>query len=418
MRLASYRSLACLWSLTCCFTFAQTAYAQNWSLQRERPSLLEIVAVDPTAEPAWPFGSEDIAKDGVATYAADEAAVDLRSVYADARARRLWLRAYFSAKTDASTTALTFFFIDTDLRSDTGGRAQGAELWPALTDDPSKGGYELAIGVKASGEIIGVFSWLSDKKGWSKHASPSLLETAERGVARDPLRLLGNDHVYTQVTLGLADAGLDDRCLANIFVRSWNDATGARAFGDVVDSLAMTCRPRLNAYGDPEVLRTDRCVADDTCPGAGRCREGLCVFGYECSSDEACQSGQRCQASVCVRYVQERCATSADCAGLLCESAQCVACTDSGARACAAGSVCAPDGRCLSLSEVGYSDPDKETSDAAASGERVQGGSFHCSMLLPSGRGSACAWLTLLALAWHWKRRRRRRLRSGRGGDR
>src|ERR1700759_3781948 len=82
------------------------AHAQTWSLKRQRPSLFEIIAVDRTAEAGWPFGQEDIAGDGVTTTEPDEAAVDLRSVYADARAKKLWLRAYVSATQTPTANSL------------------------------------------------------------------------------------------------------------------------------------------------------------------------------------------------------------------------------------------------------------------------------------------------------------------------
>lgn len=402
-----------MWSVVCILFLPQLAAAQTWSLSRVRPSLFEIIAVDPTAEAKWPYGSEDVAGDGGSTTTSEEASVDLRSVYADARAGRLWLRAYVSAKNTSSTTALTFFFIDTDQRSDTGGKAQGQELLPALSDDPSKGGYELAIGVRADASLIGVFSWNTESKKWTARKTPEQVATAERDVARDPLRLLGDEHAYTQVTLDLDEAKLDERCLANIFVRTQNDQADKLAYGDSVDTFAMTCRPRLNAYGDPEVLRSDRCTADDTCPGGGRCRDGICLIGYECSDDAACQSDQRCTSGVCVRYVERSCSGNSECSGLVCQSSQCVACSDSGARACGGDDVCAPDGRCLSPSAA--TSGNNNGSGALANGERVQGGALSCS-LTQVGGGFTCVWLVLLPFAWGRTARRLRRLRSERGG--
>jgi hypothetical protein len=407
-----------MWSVVCCLLAAvmpQPAAAQTWSLLRVRPSLFEIIAVDPTSEARWPFGSEDVAGDGLSTPTNEEASVDIRSVYADARAGRLWLRAYVSAKTASSTTALTFFFIDSDQRLDTGGKAQGSELWPALSDDPSKGGYDLAIGMRADATLIGVFSWDATMKQWIARKNPEQVASAERKVARDPLRLIGDEHAYSQITLDLAEAKLDERCLANIFVRTQNDQPGKLAYGDVVDSFAMTCRPRLNAYGDPELLHSDRCTTDDTCPGGGRCRDGICLFGYECNDDAACQSDQRCTGGVCVHYVNQTCSSNADCSGSICQAGQCVACSESGARACSGDDVCAPDGRCLAPSAA-YSGGDNHGSGALASGERVQGGAFSCSLTQAAG-GFTCVWLILLPLAWRRTDRRLRRLRSERGGD-
>jgi len=134
MRLA----LPWLWCLACWLVVSQHAAAQTWSLSRARPSLFEIIAVDATAEPGWPFGAEDLAQDGLLATSEQELRGDIRSVYADARERRLWLRAYFSGRTPSAATqpALTLFFVDTDQRTDTGGPAFDATRWPALSADP------------------------------------------------------------------------------------------------------------------------------------------------------------------------------------------------------------------------------------------------------------------------------------------
>jgi hypothetical protein len=409
------RSCFVLCSLACALAFAQPAAAQTWSLSRERPSLFEIIAVDPISEAHWVYGSEDVSGDGQGTTSDDEAGVDLRSVYADARGSRLWLRAYVSARRAASsTTALTFFFVDSDQRADTGGPAQGEALWPALTRDPTRGGYELAAAVRADGSLLGVFDWNAEKQLWAARSNPELVAVAERNEARDPLRLFGDEHAYAQVSIDLAAAKLDDRCLASIFVRTWNDRPFQRAYGDFVSSLAVACRARVNAFGDPELLRSDRCSSDETCPGDGRCSDGICLFSYECNESTACPSSRRCTDNVCVYFVENSCGDNAQCGGLLCQSARCVACTASGERACTGDTVCAPDGRCLSPSAAYSGDPD---SNAIASGERVQGGALSCS-LTESARGAPCLLLVLLPLAWRWTDRRLRRLRSERGGAR
>jgi hypothetical protein len=236
---------------------------------------------------------------------------------------------------------------------------------------------------------------------------------AERGVARDPLRLLGDDRVYAQVSLELAEAKLDEHCLANIFARTWNDQD-ARAFGDAINSFAVTCHAPLNEFGDPMLLRSDRCSSDDSCPGGGRCREGICLFSYECNGAAACQANQRCTNNVCVHFREESCSASAQCAGLICASAQCVTCADGAERACSGDGVCAPDGRCLSPTAAYSGNSD---SGDLASGERVQGGALSCS-LTRAGSSMPWVWLTLLPIAWRRTERRLRRLRSERGGER
>jgi hypothetical protein len=394
--------------VSCELTLVNSVLAQSWSLSRTRPSLFEIVAVDRTDAALWPFGQEDIAGDGLATVKPDEAAVDLRSLYADARAQRLWLRAYVAAKVAPDASALTFFFIDSDARAGTGGKASDTKLWPSLSADPSLGGYERAIALRGDGTLTGVYIWDTDKRQWIEQSNPARLVTPESGVDRDPLRLVGDEHGYVQVQLDLDTAGLDEACAANLFVRTWNDdSSGKRSFGDALDVLAVSCRPRLNAFGDPVILQSDVCTSDASCPAAGRCRDGVCLFGYECSADAACRSGEHCTSQVCVRVGDEDCDKTSDCDGLVCAASRCAACSDTGARACESGRVCAPDGTCL--------DPAARSSSSSNNGrpgERVRGGAFICATQ-PGGARVGAAWLALgfAALgAWH----RRRRLRGKR----
>lgn len=418
MRMATLLSRSWVWACLCSLTnmamLVQPVAAQTWTLGRSRPSLLEIIAVDLVSAPLWPFGSEDIAGDGQTTSTDTEASVDLRSVYADARNGRLWLRAYVSARrANASTTAYTAFFIDRDQSAATGGRAEG--LVEALMKDPSRGGYELALAVAPDGTLLGVYDWNSQSERWVIHERAAQIANAERGVARDPLRFLGDDHVYAQVNVELSELELDERCLANIFVRTWNDQPDELAYSDSVNSFAMACRPRLNEFGDPEILRSDRCESDATCPGDGVCRDGICLFSYECNSQASCQTGQRCENNVCVYYRDESCSSDAQCDGLVCADARCQRCSASGARACPNDTVCAPDGRCL-MPSAAYSGDDD--SIALARGERVQGGALTCSLTQAAGGALTCLWLVLLPLAGRWTNRRLRRLRSKQGGAR
>jgi len=401
--------------LACTLALTTAANAQSWSASRARPSLHEIIAVDPSSESRWPFGAEDPAGDGLTTVEADEAAVDLRSVYADARGGRLWLRAYVSARQAPPASALSYYFIDADVRTQTGGKAADDKLWPRLGTDRSLGGYEHAVSMRGDGTLVAFYSWNTQKAQWEEQpANQSQQLNLESGLARDPLRLIEDDHGYTQVSLPLSEVDLDDRCLANIFVRTANDATGARAFGDDVDSFAMTCRPKLNRYGDPEILRGDVCTSDASCAGGGRCRDGICLIRYECSADVSCKTDQRCVNSVCVLVVEGSCAGAADCDGLVCDARQCLACSESGARACPSGTLCAPDGRCLRPGASSGSG----TGGASASGIQVRGGAFSCSLAAVRGEPIAGSAVLLAAcLAELWRRRRRARARETRGGE-
>lgn len=379
---------------------AAVAQAQTWSLDRQRPSLFEIIAVDATGEVAWSYGEEDLGGDGAQTRSAEETAIDVRSVYADARSDRLWLRAYVASKTALSASTLLFFFIDSDTRSSTGGAASGEQLGVELAADPSAGGYERVLGVRGDGTLIGVFFWDAAKKQWVEQPERPQLAAAEAGVTRDPLRFAGDDHAYLQVDVGLNTAGLDAACGGAIFVRAWYDAPGKRSFGDDVGLGPAPCRARLNGFGDPELLGTASCGSDAACPAQGKCREGICVFGYECRADAACRTGEKCNAEVCVRVVDRSCSDSANCEGLVCSGGRCIACSNGGAAACASGRVCSPSGRCLAPGSAG------PTVSDAPDGPKVRGGAFTCAAA-PAADGGKCWALVLLAVA-AWCARKRR----------
>jgi hypothetical protein len=403
-------------------SLCSTASAQTWSLKRERPALFEIVAVDEAASTLWPFGQEDLAKDGVGTYAADESAVDLRSVYADTRSDGLWVRAYVASDVEPMKSAVAFFFLDNDANAKTGGKAEGDTLFKGWSTDPSPGGYEVAVGMRGDHTLLGVWLWDDKKKDWTLQSEKPVLVTLETGKARDPLRLSGDDHGYFQMQLDLKVVALGDGCTGPLFVRTWNDASGTRAFGDSSD--VTLCKPRLNAYGDPEILESNECDSDASCPNHGKCREHTCVFEYECTQDNECRSDERCTGSVCVRIVDKTCDTSSDCDGLVCAADKCVACSNSGDRACASGYLCTPGGSCIKPGATGTSG--REAGGGSGSGgsngpagERVRGGAFTCSAAGPAP-GPSAAWscLALVGLASWFARRRKRPAGADRRGAR
>jgi hypothetical protein len=395
-------------ALTALFTGVASAQMQTWSQNRERPSLFEIVAVDETAQRLWPFGQEDLAKDGVNTYAVDESAVDLRSLYADTEADGLWVRAYVASEVEPMKSAVVFFFIDNDANAKTGGKAEGDALFDGWSADPSPGGYELAVGMSGDGMLIGVFQWDEAKDEWVLQPDKPVLVTLETGKARDPLRLSGDDHGYFQIKLDRRVLKLGDGCTGPLFVRTWNDAMGARAFGDSSD--VTLCKPRLNAYGDVDILGTAECDSDSSCPAQGKCREHVCVFEYECNQDSECRDGEKCMGSVCVRVVTKTCDSASDCDGLVCANDRCTACAASGDRACPSGYLCTPNGACIRPGETGNagrggrggSDDDK-SGDGGAAGERVQGGAFTCAAIARVGAGETrdfdARWLASGVLA-------------------
>jgi hypothetical protein len=403
------RGCAVLWVLVLALMLTSRARAQTWSLEREGPSLFEIIAVDATGEPLWPYKQEDLAGDGAQTELADEAAVDLRTAYADARAARLWLRAYVRATVAPTASSVAFFFIDTDANTKSGGSASGTQLWPAFPADPTPGGYERAVGLRGDGTLLGLFFWDAAKKQWAKQPESPPLTATEAGIGHDPLRILGDDHGYFQASLDLSVAGLDAACGGAIFVRLWNDANGKRSFGDDADMKAASCHANLNRFGDPALLQSDVCTADESCPAQGHCRSGSCVFGYACGTDNECRSGEHCTAGVCTRVVDKTCKLSADCDGLVCDAGRCVACSDTGARACTSGWLCRPDGSCLAAQTASAgTGPSSAGSGAAGSGApRVRGGAFSCSAGSPrASSDTALLWWALIGLGLARRTRR------------
>ena len=398
---------------------ASPTFAQTWSERRDRPALFEIVVVDETAQTLWPFGQEDVAKDGVANSMDDETAVDVRSVYADTRSDGLWVRAYVVSATAPTKSAVAFFFFDNDAKTTTGGKAEGDALFKGWSADPSAGGYELAVGMRGDGTLLGVYEWDDAKDVWTLQPDKPVLVTLETGKARDPLRLAGDDHGYFQIKLEPRVLKLGDACTGPLFVRTWNDASGTRAFGDASD--VTSCKPRLNAYGDPEVLSSDACDADSSCPAQGSCREHVCVFEYDCTLDAACRDGERCMGSVCVRVVERSCTSADDCDGLVCASGRCSAC-GSGARACASGLLCTPGGTCIRPGETGTAGSGASSGGRSGSGaeegERVRGGAFTCAAPALVASDYDARWVAAGVLAVVGMFAGRTRYRTRKRGDR
>lgn len=365
-----------------------------------------MVSIDKTGEVIWPYGREDIAGDGSGANAADEASADLRSIYADAQADRLWLRAYVSGTVAPSDAVSVFFFLDNDARDGTGGKALGDELDPALGADPTTGGYEIAVGVAGDGSLLGTWQWNAASSRWQAVSDVKPQDVrAEAGTDTDPLTIGAALHGYVQTDLLHSISGLTATCGGTIFVRSLHAGTPQRSFGD--DSPKdFACRPANDAYGDPVVLRSYACTSDDQCPADGRCREGICLFTYTCDDDDDCRAGEACTAGRCVRVVDETCNDAADCAGLVCQAGSCVACTENGARACNDGQLCSPNGSCVN--------PDDRPPTGGGGGGgvdepgNVQGGPFSCSAR-EGGTGSLSWLLPLTMLALYRGARRRRR---------
>jgi OOP family OmpA-OmpF porin len=376
--------------------------AQTWSAERTQPVLRQIASVDPSGEPGWLYGSEDVAGDGLATIAPDEAAVDIRTVYADADAERLWLRAYVVSEAAPLEDVVAFFFVDADDRDGTGGPAFGMELSPLWSADPSRGGYERAIGVRiqagaAPPMLLGAFRWDAANGRWMSVNTLGDQLRSEAGRDEDPIRIGAFARGYVQIDVVHALSELDASCSGNLFVRLFHDVPAPRAFGDDDEDL-FACRPTLDAWGEPEVLRGPDCTLDDQCPNDGQCREGVCLFTPACVGNDDCNADEQCVGGDCVRVVDEPCNDASDCDGLVCTAGQCTACNAGGAAPCGDGQYCSPNGECV--------DPDEAPGGPGANpGDQVRGGAFKCGV---SRERADASWLLPLLLAFLFLRRKTR----------
>jgi hypothetical protein len=409
--------LGCIVSIaTLC---AVPAEAQTWSSPRTRPVLWQLISIDESGEPGWPYGGEDIAGDGLASFEADEAASDLRTVYADADASRTWIRAYVASELAPADAVIVYFFVDGDERDDTGGEAEDSALWPELAADPSGGGYEHVVAARGDGTLQGAWRWDAQAERWSPVTPRPADSTVQIDVDLDPIRIGDLERGYVQIELAHQLTGLDASCSGRIFVRSWHDDAPARAFGDD-DVRARACRPTLDVFGDPDVLREPGCDADSDCPADGRCREGVCLFTSGCSAGGDCRDDERCLVGACVRVVEGSCDADADCNGLVCRTGDCVECAENGAQACDDPLLCSPNGQCVDP-ERGPPTAGRGGTGGAGSGGRggrggtgggtggdgatppgkVRGGAFQCATVAPIGsaRARGGAWWLVLVLA-------------------
>ncbi len=398
-----------------CAGIASGAEAQSWSAARQRPPLRQIVSVDATGETTWPYGREDLASDGLAAFAADEAGTDIRSVYADADDDRLWLRAYVAAEVMPPASLVAYFFADIDDRNDTGGPAFGKAPWPPWTRDGSRGGYERAVGVRGDGTLIGVWTWENKDGLWTELTTNKDDVRVQFGRDEDPIRIGPVVHGYVQVDVLHGVSGLTRSCAGNLFVRTWHDEAAPRAFGDD-DAEVFDCKPTTDAYGDPSVIRSVKCAADRDCSNDGRCRDGVCLFAYRCAGDADCQMDERCTLNACIKVVDTTCTANADCDGLVCKSGACAACSQSGAGACGAGLNCGPNGTCVDTGDFVPGAGDGGVGPGAVGPDAgiVRGGAFHCAVHGPARGLNIGTWLFALSCALLMRRRANRADRKGR----
>lgn len=396
---------------------SSSAHAQSWADARQNPALWQIVEIDRSGETGWPYGAEDIAGDGAGRFQTDEAGSDVRSVYAAADADRVWLRAYVAASSAPPEAVRAFFFLDVDARDNTGGPAYGAELNALLDTDLSFRGYERAVGVSANGDVLGAWEWNAQSRSWSeiKNRIPQTV-SAEVGSAPDPLRIGAQEHGYLQVSIAHELSTLNASCGGALYVRVVHEGSANRRFAD--DALdEFVCEPALDPLGDPVVLRPGTCDSDNDCPANGVCRAGVCLFAYECTGAPDCRANELCTGNRCVRVVTGSCTDADDCDGLVCANGACVACTSSGARACASGLQCSPNGSCVDPDDVEPgAQPGGGGGDAGVEG-KVQGGALTCSTQSTSP-GTLSGLASLLGLGCMLARRRARRRRLPNSSER
>ncbi|WP_437965065.1 hypothetical protein WMF04_36195 [Sorangium sp. So ce260] len=391
----------------------KSSSAQTWTGGRTTPVLDEIVAIDRAGEPRWPYGDEDVAGDGEATFAQPERSIDFRTAYAvaDADAGRLWVRAYVSETTAIGAEATLFVFIDADKNRGTGGTARAPEIDPRFTEDASMGGYEFVLGVKGDGTRAGV--WAFAASGTYEPVTVTDMQVAtEAGTDVDPLLIGEATRGYTQGSINLDVVGVSVACAANLYFRSVNDAAGIGP-GDLDIGLSASCVAD-DGDGDrvPDVIvPSSGCTRDADCAGAGVCVEGDCVLPVSCVDDADCAGDEDCSPDHrCIPAPSGTCTSNADCGDLVCVGGQCSPCSLGGAD-CGADARCAPTGRCVEGASSGAGGPGEPD---LLPGDAVQGGACACATGPAPLGGGALSLLAAGGLALAWRRRPRRGPGAGR----
>jgi hypothetical protein len=387
---------------------------------RTTPRLREIVAIDNTGEPFWPFPPpEDILGDGLNNDTIAEQRLDMRSAYAATDAQRFWTRVYVVARDMVAPAVHVFVFIDIDNNATTGGSAAAAVINPRFTTDPTAGGYERVLEIDATGAVVHLWSWQPAMSTFTS-VVPTMAQTkGEAGKDVDPVTpgawVAG--YVEAQIDLGLA--GLTAACNARLFYRSVNTADPPHS--DIDIGVEGPCRPGTNAAGVPTILVPPMaCTTDMNCPANGVCQNGTCILPIPCLASTDCRAGFSCSADGrCVPNSGGTCVAQTDCGQLACVGGQCLACALGGVD-CGPGLVCTPQGTCIV--GVGGSGAGGGVPNLPP-GARVQGGALACNVEESPGmvggyaRGAsllvACASLALRS-----RRRRARRAPPLHPGDR
>ncbi len=366
---------------------AGSARAQSWIGPRTTPSTRELVSVDRTGEDGWPFGAEDVAGDGLGTFAAPEQSVDLRSAYAATDTTRFWLRAYVSSTGAPDASLRLFVFIDSDDDNSTGGSAEATDIDPELGPDPTVGGYDYVLGIAGDASVLGVWSY-NAQNAFTETPASTANAMAEVATDRDPLRFASIERGYLQGSVELGDVELTASCTGNLFLRALSDEGNDSDVG-----ARVACVPAdANNNGVPDVVeQVNECNVTADCPAGAVCIGGTCRFTPACNDDTDCAAGESCVDGLCVADGGQSCTDSADCDGLVCVNGTCEPCGS--AASCPSGQTCAADGRCVPGTEGGGEGGAAALVDAD---EEVQGGACTCRL---GRRSSSFAWTLALGLA-------------------
>ncbi|NUP05976.1 MAG: hypothetical protein HOW73_07950 [Polyangiaceae bacterium] len=328
------------------FSFgASTVGAATWADGRTTPSVAEIMSVDPTGEPAWIYGFEDIADDGD-TFEPAEQSLDIRTAYGAADATRFWFRSYVSSESAVGDGVTVFVFIDSDRAAGTGGNADET-VDPAFVEDPTLGGYEFAFAVRGDETIVGIWTWNQADSVWELDVDiPPNEATGEADRDVDPILLGADVHGYLQASINANLVGITPECNSLIYIRSVN--ADDPDLSDLDVGFAIPCIPDDgDANGIPDIIVPDEgCLTDDECPFGGICVDGTCILTAACVDDADCGADEVCDGGYCVAGPGGSCSTNDECDVLVCFDGTCDACTPGGDD-CGDGRRCGPDGRCV-----------------------------------------------------------------------